>query len=236
MQAVAPLDASEVALDNPVWSCLTSRYAHLALGDARALRFQSDYSPLSAVRDARPENVAALLATVVAAEELSITAVEVGAVPAHWEIVGRLRLVQMIRREREPLPKPRDDVAALGSDDVDDMLALVELTHPGPFRRRTVELGNFVGIRHDGRLLAMAGERMWIGDHREVSAVCTHPDAQGKGLARTLMAHVVNRMLATGQTPFLHVLSTNERAIATYEGLGFVRRTEITLTRAQRKA
>jgi len=236
MQAVAPLDASEVALDNPVWSCLTSRYAHLALGDARALRFQSDYSPLSAVRDARPENVAALLATVVAAEELSITAVEVGAVPAHWEIVGRLRLVQMIRREREPLPKPRDDVAALGSDDVDDMLALVELTHPGPFRRRTVELGNFVGIRHDGRLLAMAGERMWIGDHREVSAVCTHPDAQGKGLARTLMAHVVNRMLATGQTPFLHVLSTNERAIATYEGLGFVRRTEIALTRAQRVA
>jgi len=236
MQAVAPLDASEVALDNPVWSCLTSRYAHLALGDARALRFQSDYSPLSAVRDARPENVAALLATVVAAEELSITAVEVGAVPAHWEIVGRLRLVQMIRREREPLPKPRDDVAALGSDDVDDMLALVELTHPGPFRRRTVELGNFVGIRHDGRLLAMAGERMWIGDHREVSAVCTHPDAQGKGLARTLMARVVNRMLATGQTPFLHVLSTNERAIATYEGLGFVRRTEIALTRAQRVA
>ena len=236
MQAVAPLDASEVALDNPVWSCLTSRYAHLALGDARALRFQSDYSPLSAVRDARPENVAALLATVVAAEELSITAVDVGAVPAHWEVVGRLRLVQMIRREREPLPKPRDDVAALGSDDVDDMLALVELTHPGPFRRRTVELGNFVGIRHDGRLLAMAGERMWIGDHREVSAVCTHPDAQGKGLARTLMAHVVNRMLATGQTPFLHVLSTNERAIATYEGLGFVRRTEIALTRAQRVA
>ena len=67
------------------------------------------------------------------------------------------------------------------------MLALVELTHPGPFRRRTVELGNFVGIRRDGRLLAMAGERMWIGDFREVSAVCTHPDAQGRGLARTLM-------------------------------------------------
>ena len=228
--------ADETLLDNPVWSCLTSRYAHLALGDARALRFQADYSPLSAVREARPENVAALLATVDAAEELSITAVEVGEVPAHWEIVGRLRLVQMIRRERIPLPASRDDVTALGSRDFDDMLALVELTHPGPFRRRTVELGNFAGIRRDGRLLAMAGERMWIGDYREVSAVCTHPDAQGKGLARALMAHVVNRMLAAGQTPFLHVLSSNERAIATYEGLGFVRRTEIALTRAQRNA
>jgi predicted GNAT family acetyltransferase len=129
-----------------------------------------------------------------------------------------------------------DDVVTLGGRDVDDMLALVELTHPGPFRRRTVELGNFVGVRRDGRLLAMAGERMWIGDYREVSAVCTHPDAQGRGLARTLMAHVINRMLAAGQTPFLHVLSTNERAIATYEGLGFVRRTEIALTRAHRMA
>ena len=226
----------ESPLDNPVWSCLTSRYAHLALGDARALRFESDYSPLSAVRDARPENVAALLAPVESGEELSITAVEVGEVSADWEIVGRLRLVQMIRREREPLPTSRDDVAVLGSGDVDDMLALVELTHPGPFRRRTVELGNFVGVRRDGRLLAMAGERMWISDYREVSAVCTHPDAQGQGLARTLMAHVINRMLAAGQTPFLHVLSTNARAIATYEGLGFVRRTEIALTRAHRNA
>jgi ribosomal protein S18 acetylase RimI-like enzyme len=231
-----PARADEAPLDNPVWSCLTSQYAHLALGDARALRFRSDYSPLSAVRGARPEHVAALLASVVAAEELSITAVDVGDVPAHWEIAGRLRLVQMIRRDRAPLPASRDAVVALGGSDVDDMLALVELTHPGPFRRRTVELGNFVGIRRDGRLLAMAGERMWIGDYREVSAVCTHPDAQGKGLARTLMAHVVNRMLAAGQTPFLHVLSTNERAIATYEGLGFVRRTEIALTRAQRIA
>ena len=226
----------ESPLDNPVWSCLTSRYAHLALGDARALRFESDYSPLSAVRDARPENVAALLAPVESGEELSITAVEVGEVSADWEIVGRLRLVQMIRREREPLPTSRDDVAVLGSGDVDDMLALVELTHPGPFRRRTVELGNFVGVRRDGRLLAMAGERMWIGDYREVSAVCTHPDVQGRGLARSLMAHVINRMLVAGQTPFLHVLSSNERAVATYEGLGFARRTEIALTRAQRIA
>jgi ribosomal protein S18 acetylase RimI-like enzyme len=231
-----PAPAAESLLDNPVWSCLTSRYAHLALGDACALRFHPDYSPLSAVREGRPENVAALLALVDAGDELSITVVEVGDVPAHWEILGRLRLVQMIRRERAPLPMSRDDVAVLGVDDVDDMLALVELTHPGPFRRRTVELGKFVGIRRDGRLLAMAGERMWIGDHREVSAVCTHPDAQGRGLARTLMAHVINRMLAANQTPFLHVLSSNERAIATYEGLGFARRTEIALTRAQRVA
>jgi len=229
-------ERAESALDNPVWSCLASNCAHLALGNTLALRFHPDYSPLSAVREARAEHVAALLALVHAEEELSITAVDVGDVPPHWEIIGRLRLVQMIRRGESPLPMSGDAVTVLSPDDVDDMLALVELTHPGPFRRRTVELGRYFGIRRDGRLLAMAGERMWIGDHREVSAVCTHPDAQGQGLARTLMAHVINGMLAAGQTPFLHVLSTNARAITTYEGLGFARRTEIALTRARRIA
>ena len=114
------------------------------------------------------------------------------------------------------------------------MLALVELTHPGPFRERTIELGSLVGVRERGRLLAMAGERMWIGDHREVSGVCTHPEAQGRGLARLLMARVINRMLRPGQTPFLHVESANARAIRTYEGLGFVKRAEFPLLYARR--
>ena len=125
-------------------------------------------------------------------------------------------------------------IAVLSAADVDDMLALVELTHPGPFRERTIELGNFVGIRQHGRLLAMAGERMWIGDHREVSAVCTHPEAQGRGYARALMGRVINRMLRAGQTPFLHVESANERAIAMYQGIGFIQRAEFPLLYAKR--
>jgi predicted GNAT family acetyltransferase len=96
------------------------------------------------------------------------------------------------------------------------------------------ELGMFVGVRERGRLLAMAGERMWIGDHREVSAVCTHPEAQGRGFARVLVARVVNEMLRLGQTPFLHVESGNARAIRTYEGLGFVKRREFPLLYARR--
>jgi ribosomal protein S18 acetylase RimI-like enzyme len=234
MCAAAPHGTGEGALDNPVWSCLTTRYAHLALGNALALRFHSDYSPLSAVQQPRSTNVDALLASVEVGDEISITAVEPGELPGNWEVLRQSRLVQMIRRERSPLAISRDEITVLAAEDVDDMLALVELTHPGPFRRRTVELGAYIGIRRGGRLLAMAGERMWIGDHREVSAVCTHPDAQGKGLARTLMGHVVNRMLRANQTPFLHVLFSNERAIATYEGIGFVRRTELALTHARR--
>jgi predicted GNAT family acetyltransferase len=126
------------------------------------------------------------------------------------------------------------DVLVLGKADVADMSALVVLTQPGPFRSRTIELGRFIGIREGGRLVAMAGERMWIGDCREVSGVCTHPDAQGRGYARALTGRVVNRMHDGGQTPILHVLSTNRRAIEMYRTLGFVSRTEFGLLHARR--
>jgi predicted GNAT family acetyltransferase len=140
----------------------------------------------------------------------------------------------MIRRDATALPDGEIDAVALTASDVGEMLALVELTHPGPFRQRTIELGAFVGVRERGRLVAMAGERMWLGRHREVSGVCTHPDSEGRGVARALVARVVNRMLEKGQVPFLHVESGNQRAIALYERLGFVRRGEFPLLYAKR--
>jgi predicted GNAT family acetyltransferase len=154
--------------------------------------------------------------------------------PANWETLHRIRVVQMIRNDTALLKVGDADVCALAAADVDDMLALVELTRPGPFRRRTVELGAFLGVRERGRLVAMAGERMWIGDHREVSGICTHPEAQGRGLARALTGRVINRMLRAGQTPILHVEAGNERAIAMYHGLGFVRLREFPLLYAKR--
>ncbi len=222
------------ALDNPVWSCLATRHAHLARGGPLALRYPSDYSPLGAVTAAAKDNVAAMQALVEIGDDVAVAGAHVPELPMNWETLHRIRIAQMIRRDTSPLPEGDAQITALSAADVADMLALVELTHPGPFRSRTVELGSFVGIRQDGQLLAMAGERMWIGDHREVSGVCTHPDAQGRGLARALMGRVVNRMLRAGQTPFLHVESGNERAIAMYVTLGFERRAEFPLLYARR--
>lgn len=222
------------ALDNPVWSCLTTRHAHLALGDGLALRYPGEFSPLGALPAAAPDNIAALQALVEVGGDIAVAGAHVPELPAQWETLHRIRVVQMIRRDSTPLPEGDAEVSVLSAADVGDMLALVELTHPGPFRSRTVELGAFVGIRQHGRLLAMAGERMWIGDHREVSGVCTHPEVQGRGYARALMRRVINRMLRAGQTPFLHVESVNDRAIAMYEGLGFVRRAEFPLLYAKR--
>jgi predicted GNAT family acetyltransferase len=112
----------------------------------------------------------------------------------------------------------------LTAADAQDMLALAELTRPGPFAARTVELGHFFGIRHDGRLVAMVGERMRVAGWTEVSGVSTHPDVRGRHLAERLVRRIVGGIVARGERPFLHVLATNRPALGLYRRLGFTRR------------
>lgn len=104
---------------------------------------------------------------------------------------------------------------------VAEMLALVELTQPGPFRQRTIELGDYYGVFADGRLVAMAGERLQTPHFTEISAVCTHPSARGRGLAAALTHHVASGISARGQTPILHVAEHNDTARRVYARLGF---------------
>ena len=111
-----------------------------------------------------------------------------------------------------------------------EMLALAQLTKPGPFALRTVLMGDYLGIRDAGRLVAMTGQRLHLAGYQEVSAVCTHPDYLGRGYARLLVARVARQIIATGKTPFLHVLPDNHGAIAVYRKLGFTTRREIVAT------
>ncbi len=212
-------------LDSPVWTCLATRHAHIALGGPLARRYPPELSLRAGLSGLAPANVAALASLVDIGDEVVLAGSHVPALPQTWQTVYAAELMQMLRTERTPLPEGDVEPVRLGASDVSEMLALVELTHPGPFRERTIELGRYIGIRERGRLVAMAGERTWVGNFREVSAVCTHPDAQGRGFARALIGHVVNRMLRAGQTPFLHVETKNEVAIEVYRRLGFVRRT-----------
>jgi ribosomal protein S18 acetylase RimI-like enzyme len=221
-------------LDNPFWTCLATRHAHLAEGDALARRYSPQVSVLAGVSRAAAENVAALTSLVGVGDEIVLVGVGIPELTSSWETLHMLKLAQMLRLERTALPEGEEEVTRLGPNDVPEMAALVELTHPGPFRPRTIELGTFIGIREGGRLVAMAGERTWIGDFREVSAICTHPDAQRRGYARSLIGRVVNRMLRAGQTPYLHVDSGNGVAIDVYRRLGFERRTEFPALFARR--
>ena len=128
-------------------------------------------------------------------------------------------------------PAANLDIFDLGPDDSAEMLALATLTRPGPFMARTPELGDFVGVKVDGRLVAMAGERMKPDGMTEVSGVCTDPDHRGRGYAAALMRVVMGRIRARGEVPFLHAYAANTGAIAIYERLGFRFRRELVMTR-----
>ena len=223
----------ERLLDNPIWACLGTRHAHFASGDALARRYRPEISPLTGVAGDQAAVARSLAAIVQVGDDAAIF----GPAPnlgTNWEVLRDARVTQMIRRDEAPLAEASADVLTLGAADVPEILELVELTQPGPFRSRTIELGTYIGIRDGGRLVALAGERMWIGDYREVSAICTHPDVRGRGYARMLISRVVNRMLEAGQLPFLHVFSMNTQAIEVYLKLGFVRRAEFQLAHVRR--
>jgi predicted GNAT family acetyltransferase len=220
-------------LDRPVWNALHSGWAALAQGNGRAVRLEPAFGPFAAAQDASPEAQAALAA--LAPDDGQLWIVETGPVapPPGMAIVRTAALAQMVAEA----PRPRAAALPaldLGDADAAEMRALAELTQPGPFAERTHRLGGFVGLRENGRLIAMAGERMRLPGLCEVSGVCTHPDRRGRGLAGALMSIVIARMTARGETPFLHSYASNAGAIALYESLGFKRRREMVVTVVER--
>ena len=214
---------------------MTSRQASLALGDERALRFDPIYALFAAAADASAESTAALGALNISPNGMGL--VEAGVMPLPPDAVVRAQAscVQMVASSLTPGGKT---VAfePLGEADGAEMLALATLTVPGPFFEKTHRLGDFIGIKHDGRLVAMAGERMKPHGFTEVSGVCTHPDFRGLGYAGALMRVVTQRILESGEQAFLHVYAAHSATIALYETLGFRVRTTVTYTVVDRPA
>jgi predicted GNAT family acetyltransferase len=206
-------------LDRPAWSALTTRQAHLARGDDRALRFDPDYGLFAAAANDNADATAALAALV--PESGAIGLVEAGDMPWPSGLAVKDAICNQMVADHIVPAAPKFSITSLGDDDADEMLALAALTQPGPFFRKTHRLGEFIGVKQDGKLVAMAGERMKPAGFTEVSGVCTHPDHRGKGYAGGLMRIVGERILARGETPFLHVYADNAGAIALYETLGF---------------
>jgi predicted GNAT family acetyltransferase len=217
-------------LARPVWSALNTGWSDLAEGDARALRLSRDHGVFGAAADRSPESLAALAALVPQDGELWLAEAEDWPVPPGTRVAKAALCVQMIADTITPAPDRDCAIEPLGEADAAGMFALARLTVPGPYERHTHRLGAFVGVRIAGRLVAMAGERMAVPGHREVSGVCTHPDHRGRGFAGALMRAVANRMLTRGERPFLHAYASNTGAIALYESLGFRIHRHVTAT------
>ena len=182
--------------------------ASLACGDQQgaARRYPADIAPFADVADFSPESFAALHALLGADQPAVLFTPEPIVPSGPLEIVMAATGEQMIGTPSAFAGTP-PDIVALGEADAAEMRALVELTRPGPFGPRTHKLGRFFGIRVDGRLAAMTGERMTPGEYTEMTAVCVHPDFRGRRYAQALLAHVSRQIVARGETPFLHVFS-----------------------------
>lgn len=221
-------------LDNPIWNALTTRQTHLAEGGMRARRFPSAITTLAGFPEVREEAYAELspLADGAPATLFLHAAPEL---PEGWTQLREATLLQMVHGNGAA-PSPRHEWILLTEADVPEMVALAQLTKPGPFGIRTYQIGTYIGIRERGVLAAMAGERLRVPGYAEISAVCTHPDHVGKGYAASLMSTLMEKMRAQGEAPFLHVRAGNTRAIALYERLGFRKRVQFHLATIQRTA
>jgi GNAT superfamily N-acetyltransferase len=217
--------SSSGLLDNPIYAALTTDHAHLALGNDLARRYPEDIGPLSGMPEQSADAYDALRSITSPGDVVALFLLESPRPSPGWTFLRGGLLHQMIASQ------PSTQAAVLDADahlrpltaaDVPSMVELAELTEPGPFRRRTIELGGFFGIEQSGRLLAMAGKRLHLPGFIEVSAVCTHPDARGRGYARMLMSRVIDEIVYAGKTPILHTFAHNHSAIRVYHDLGFI--------------
>ncbi|HKT65746.1 MAG TPA: GNAT family N-acetyltransferase [Burkholderia sp.] len=215
-------------LDNAVWNALTGEQHRFALGDERARRFPPALAPFAGMADRSVAAFDALRALLDAHGPASLVTPDEIPTPAGFSVVWRATLHQMIWQGMLD-DVNHLDVVPLTEADVPDMLELIAATEPGPFGPRTVEFGGYLGVRRQGRLVAMAGQRLKAGGHVEISAVCVDAAFRGQGLAAGLIRSLIATLRARGETPFLHVLSTNHVAIERYLALGFVMRRDMHL-------
>jgi ribosomal protein S18 acetylase RimI-like enzyme len=221
----APSEPDPHPLDAVIWRALTGVQESFAEGDERARRYPAAIAPFAATRDTEPASFRSLLALVSGGDRIALFTTEELKPPPALSLIQGDSVDQMVFEDAGACAaQPGAPIEALGVADVPQMLALASVTQPGPFGPRTIELGDYIGIRQRGVLVAMAGERMRLDGFTEISAVCVDPAYRGHGFAVNLVGSLVSSIAARSDIPFLHVFSSNRAAIVRYRKLGFALR------------
>jgi len=214
-------------LDNPAWNAFLTGNQQLSNGTDEVKYFMPEVSPFVAVHENTDHALHLLDEVIPFNSPIGVITTVPLSIPEPWTLLQRVDGIQMVYDAIAEQPSGNHAIRPLTDAHIPDMIALTQLTRPGPFSARTIEFGHYEGIFDENKLVAMTGQRLHAFNYAEVSAVCTHPDHLGKGYARQLIASQLYRIQQAGGIPFLHVRSDNKRAIQVYETMGFTTRTEI---------
>ncbi|MHA4868011.1 GNAT family N-acetyltransferase [Duganella sp. PWIR1] len=206
-------------LDHIFWEALNGAHRHWSDGTASARRYTQGFSPIIAFADPAQPDFAALAPWCASGEHFYCEN-WTGAAPPGWRIEAETTMFRMLWDSPPPAADPAPDARPLRAEHAQQALELATLCKPGPFGIRTIELGDYFGYFDGESLMAMAGERLRAPGLCEISGVCTHPDYQGRGLAKKLIGKLLHRHAQRGDRSFLHVMRTNP-AHQLYLDMGF---------------
>ncbi|SFH34605.1 GNAT family N-acetyltransferase [Pedobacter insulae] len=217
----------EHVLDNPIYHALRTKHQLYAMGSDEANYYIEDVAPFAGLKNNSLADLADLYKITAPESSFVVFTPTAYKIPDEWKLIAQIDMFQMVY-DHAHVPKDVDgDFEDLHDQHVDEMIELVKLTQPGPFKSRTIALGNYTGVFNQGKLVSMAGHRFHPAPYIEISAVCTHPDHLGNGYAYRLLREQVKRILAQAQIPFLHVRNDNLAAVKLYQKLGFEVRTDM---------
>ena len=207
-------------LDNPIFNALVTGNKHLSSGNAHVKYIQRDVGLFAGYDISTATALKELARMLPPGERVILFVPKAIRVTEDWEMLSGRPLLQMVHTKHTSFTADYSNIVPLNDTHIPAMLELTRLTNPGPFFDRTIEFGNYEGIFHGDQLVSMIGQRLHPGHYTEVSAVCTHPDFTGKGLAATLLQHQVDLIRAASGIPFLHLYPENP-AYHLYKKLGF---------------
>ncbi|WP_247235272.1 GNAT family N-acetyltransferase [Telluribacter sp. SYSU D00476] len=214
-------------LDNPIWNALSTGSKPFSIGHEQARYMRRDIGFFAGLKTNSENDLNELHALVPEGSLVVLFTPGEISIPNGWRVEVKKDLIQMVYQSQDVPPVEAHQLVPLQDKHIPAMLELTDLTKPGPFLSRTIDLGNYEGIFDGNQLIAMAGQRLQPDPYTEVSAVCTHPDHTGKGYAATLIRSQIRSIMAAGRIPFLHAAPDNTNAIKLYEKLGFRIRKEL---------